>query len=165
VLPGTEPTTLPTAVDAQAITQQLLSQISDATSGKVVGRLFPITVVAVDGDQVVLSQGGKALAAGKRYEVVLRGKEFKDPQTGQSLGRTEEHCCVIEVTQVMPQMSQAVVISKARDLAASFAPGALELRGEITAPVVARPVRDDSDEGAEPEAAPRKAAPKSDSNW
>lgn len=165
VLPGTEPTTLRTAVDAQAITQELLRQISDATSGKVVGRLFPITVVAVDGDQMVLSQGGKALSAGKRYEVVLRGKEFKDPQTGQSLGRMEEHCCVIEVTQVMPQMSRAVVVSHSRDPGASFAPGALELRGEIAPPVVARPVRDDSDEGAEPEATPRKAAPKSDSNW
>ena len=165
VLPGTEPTTLRTAVDANAITQELLRQISDATSDKLVGRLFPITVVAVNGDQLVLSQGGKALTAGKRYNLVLRGKEIKDPQTGQSLGRMEEHCCVIEVTQVLPQMSQAIVISKDKDVAASFAPGAMELRDEIKAPVVARPVRDDSDEGAEPEAQPRKAAPKTDSNW
>jgi hypothetical protein len=62
-------------------------------------------------------------------------------------------------------MSQGVVISKAKDLQSVFAPGALELRGEIAAPVVARPVRDDTDEGAEPEAAPRKAAAKEDSNW
>lgn len=164
-LPGTEPTTLRTAIDAQAITRQLLQQISDATSGKVVGRLFPITVVAVNGDQVVLSQGGRALTAGKRYDVVLRGREIKDPQTGQSLGRLEDHCCVIEVTQVLPQMSQAVVVSKDKDLQSVFAPGALELRGEIAAPVVARPVRDDVDEGAEPEATPKKAAAKNDSNW
>jgi hypothetical protein len=165
VLPGTEPTTLRTAIDADAITQELLRQISDATSGKVVGRLFPVTVVAVNGDQLVLSQGGKALTAGSRYKVALRGKEIKDPQTGQSLGRMEEHCCVIEVTQVLPQMSQAIVVSADKDLAAVFAPGALELRDEIKAPVVARPVRDDSDEGGEREAQPRKAAPKTDSNW
>ncbi len=95
--------------------------------------LFPITVVAVDSEDVVFSQGGNVVEEGQIYEVVLRGREITDPQTGQVIGRIEKPCCTVLVTKVTPEMSYGVIKTKeVDDVAAVFAPGALEVRGAIT---------------------------------
>jgi hypothetical protein len=60
---------------------------------------FPVAVVARDGMNVVLSQGGQSVKAGARYAVVSMGKEIIDPQTQQSLGRMESPCCEVFVVR------------------------------------------------------------------
>jgi curli biogenesis system outer membrane secretion channel CsgG len=130
-LPETEPTTLGTSVNAERIAADLTAELSDQAAQKIIRHLFPITVVSVEGDDVVLSQGGAAMVEGKHYEIVARGKELKDPQTGQSLGRIEKPCCVVLVTKVTPQLSYGTLVKKQIDVASSFGPGALEVRGEI----------------------------------
>lgn len=132
-LPSTAPTTLGTSVNVDAIAARLLDQLSAQTSGAVVMRLFPLTVVAVEGDTVVLSQGGSMVSVGDRYDVVLRGKEITDPQTGRVIGRVESPCCTVEVTRVTPEMSYARVLQSAVDVGQVFAPGALEVSGPATA--------------------------------
>ncbi len=164
-LPKTEPTTLRTSVDVPGVTEALIHGLSEETMREVVGRLFPITVVAVNGDQLVLSQGGKSLIPGKRYEVVVRGQEIKDPQTGQSLGRMERHCCVVQVTQVLPQMSYAQVVDTQKDVAALFAPGALELRGVVAEPKVAAKLATSTAKPAAETEADEPEPAKDDSNW
>lgn len=132
-LPATESTTLGTSVNAGRITADLTAGLSDNAARKIVGHLFPITVVAVDGDDVVLSQGGSVVVEGRHYEIVARGKELKDPQTGQSLGRVEKPCCVVLVTKVTPQLAYGTLVQKRIDVASVFAPGVLELRGVVAA--------------------------------
>jgi hypothetical protein len=53
----------------------------------------------------VLSQGGKSVTPQSRYKVFSLGKELKDPQTGQSLGRIEKYCCDVVIDRVTPTMS------------------------------------------------------------
>jgi curli biogenesis system outer membrane secretion channel CsgG len=163
-LPRTEPTTLRTSVDVPGITEGLMRGLSDEATREVVGRLFPITVVAVNGDQLVLSQGGKSLISGKRYEVVVRGQEIKDPQTGQSLGRMEQHCCVVLVTQVLPQMSYAQIVETQQNVASLFAPGALELRGVVPEPRAVAKTAAPSKVATEQEA-DEPAPAQDDKNW
>jgi hypothetical protein len=167
-LPQTEPTTLGRGIDAKRITEDLIARLSERAAQNVVGRLFPVTIIEVNGPQVILSQGGKSLIEGQRYEVILRGKEIKDPQTGQSLGRREEPCCTVLVTKVAEQISYGEIAESGKDVAALFAPGALELRGVIPAPkavTAQRPGADREDDADEKEPADATPAPKDNKNW
>jgi curli biogenesis system outer membrane secretion channel CsgG len=103
--PSTEPTTLSRGVDSDRIYQDMTNDIAAQVVASVLNRTFPITVVSREGTGVVLSQGGKALKEGGRYQVWTMGKEIKDPQTGQSLGRMESKCCEVVVARVTPNLS------------------------------------------------------------
>lgn len=127
-LPPTEPTTMGTAVNTTKVVAELTRGLSDQAAQKIISRLFPVTVVAVDGDDVVLSQGGQALMEGQQYEVVARGREIKDPQTGQSLGRMEKPCCIVLITKVTQTLAYGSLVRKDIDVTSAFAPGALEVR-------------------------------------
>jgi hypothetical protein len=76
------------------------------------------------------------LTPGVDYEVVLRGKEITDPQTGRVIGRLEKPCCIIGVTRVTNDLSYATVLESMVDLHAVFAPGALEVRGPVNTATV-----------------------------
>ena len=128
-LPTTSPTTLGTSVNASRVAAELTSKLSEQAANAVVMRLFPLTVVAVEGNDVVLSQGGSMVSRGDVYDVVLRGTEITDPQTGRVIGRMEKRCCTIEVTRVTDELSYATVLQSDVDLASVFAPGALEVSG------------------------------------
>ena len=137
-LPATKPTTMSRGVESGAIVADLEKRLAAIAADKISLALFPITVVAVDGEDVVFSQGGNVVSKGQVYEVVLRGREITDPQTGQVIGRIEKPCCTVLVTKVTPEMSYGVIkTQEIDDVAAVFAPGALEVRGAITKVVVA----------------------------
>jgi len=133
-LPQTAATTLGTAVSVEQVSNSLINGLGGSARDAIVSRLFPVTVVAVDGDEVVLSQGGQALRKGAYYEVMLRGKELTDPQTGQVIGRVEKRCCTIVVTRVSDDLSFGQVTDSSVKLSEVFAPGALEVRGLATPP-------------------------------
>jgi curli biogenesis system outer membrane secretion channel CsgG len=131
-LPNTEPTTLAAAIDENRVIADLSRQLSELASQAVVTKFFPITVVALQGDDVILSQGGKVIQTGKRYHVYQLGDELKDPQSGRSLGRTELECCVVEVNRVTPDMAYGRLIDKKITLPVSLIPGSLEVREEVS---------------------------------
>jgi curli biogenesis system outer membrane secretion channel CsgG len=103
--PSTEPTTLGSGVDGAKVLQEMSNEIVNQVVASILRRTFPIVVVGRDGTNVILSQGGQAMQQGARYEVVTMGNEMKDPQTGQSLGRTEARCCELVVDRVTPSLS------------------------------------------------------------
>lgn len=45
----------------------------------IVSEISPVSVVSVDGDQVVLSQGGDLMQVGQRWQAVLVGEALKNP--------------------------------------------------------------------------------------
>jgi len=140
-LPETKPTSLGTSVNTSSIVADMIQSLAAPASQQVVLSLFPITVVDVDGEDIVLSQGGDLVEEGALYEIVLRGKEIKDPQTGTVIGRIEKPCCQILVTTVTPEMSYGILKnSSISDVGAVFAPGALQMRGRVEPPQVAAAV-------------------------
>ena len=127
-LASTGPSTLPRVVDGKGMATVMMDSLSGRIGAAVVTGIFPVSVVALDGNQVVLSQGGDILAAGQRYEAVLLGDELTDPQTGRSLGRMERRCCVIRVDRVAAQTSYGTIEDGAEEIS-GFKPGSIELRG------------------------------------
>lgn len=130
--PGIAPTTLGTSFNPGAIIQNMEDAIVKKAVEAILLRTFPISIAERDGNNVVLSQGGKALNEGQRYRVYLLGKEIKDPQTGQSLGNMENVCCEVVVNRVTPNLSYGVLENVQVDLA-SVKPGALQVREALFA--------------------------------
>ncbi|MFJ2994847.1 CsgG/HfaB family protein [Pandoraea sp. NPDC087047] len=131
-LPATAPTTLGNGVDGQRILNEMTDQASKAIVSAILQSTFPITVVSRDGTNVVVSQGGQALREGARYAVVAMGNEFKDPQTGQSLGRTENPCCELVVERVTQNLSYGHLENVRANLNLDTLPMAgLQVRGEV----------------------------------
>lgn len=103
--PATEATTLSRGVNSTKILGGMTDDLVDQVVASIISKTFPISIVSIEGNNVVLSQGGKALSVGGRYAVAALGQEIKDPQTGQSLGRVENLCCEIVIDRVAPNLS------------------------------------------------------------
>jgi hypothetical protein len=119
-------------IDGNSMAAQMMDALSGQIGTAIVTEIFPVSVVALNGDQVVLSQGGDSLQAGQRWEAVFLGEELKDPQTGNSLGRHEMPFGTIRIDRVSSQTSYGTVEEGAAALGARpFTPGAVELRKRI----------------------------------
>jgi curli biogenesis system outer membrane secretion channel CsgG len=143
--PTTQPTTLGAHVDVHGATDRALSELTDRFVSELLEKTFPISVVAMTGSNVVLSQGGSAVKQGAVYRAVWLGAALTDPQTGQSLGRTEQDIGTIQISRSDPNVSYGELQLSAA-LPGSFRPGAIELR-ELTPvppPLTAAANRDQS---------------------
>ena len=103
--PSTAPTTMGSGVDGGRVMNDMADELVKGVVASILQRTFPITVIAREGNNVVLSQGGQAVKQGGRYAMVAMGSEMKDPQTGQSLGRMESPCCELVIDRVTPNLS------------------------------------------------------------
>ncbi|HDS0948346.1 TPA: hypothetical protein QDZ34_000735 [Stenotrophomonas maltophilia] len=166
-LASTGPSTLPRVVNGRNMAAAMMESLSGQIGTTIVTTLFPVSVVSVDGDQVVLSQGGESLQAGQRWQAVRLGEELKDPQTGRSLGRSEHPCCTIRIDRVAAQTSYGTIEEGVDAMRGGFRPGQVELRQKLgskpaaatasATPAAARPA-------AKPKPKPA-AAPAEDPNW
>lgn len=132
-LASTGPSTLPRVVNGSSMAAAMMDSLTTQIGTAIITEIFPVSVVAVTGDQVVLSQGGESLAVGQRWQAVLLGEELKDPQTGRSLGRSEMPCCTIRIDRVASQTSYGTIEDGAGAAAGKFRPGAIELRQRVDA--------------------------------
>jgi hypothetical protein len=137
------PATPPSVYGAQkvgiAAVNSYLARVSDQFTQRFVLKYFPIAVVKLDGDAVVLNQGAAMLKTGETYQAIMQGEDVKDPQTGQSLGRLESTVGTVQITRVEEKMAFGKLTGKV-DLA-KFKPGAIQLRATSApvAPIVAEP--------------------------
>lgn len=103
--PSIAPTTLDLEIDAAETEQSMESAIVEQTVAAIISQTFPVTVVSINGMNVVLSQGGRSVKEGARYAVVAMGKELTDPQTQESLGYMEVPCCDVVIDRVAATMA------------------------------------------------------------
>lgn len=129
-LPSIEPTTLNAGFDEVKTLEQVKDGIVRKATESILLGTFPISVVEIDGNNVVLSQGGQALAENGRYLVYRQGKEIRDPQTGQSLGRMETACCEVVINRITPNLSYGVLENIKIDLK-DVEPGGLQLEERL----------------------------------
>ncbi|WP_313206849.1 CsgG/HfaB family protein [Stenotrophomonas sp.] len=169
-LASTGPSTLPRVVNGRNMAAAMMESLSGQIGTSIVTTLFPVSVVSVDGDQVVLSQGGESLQAGQRWQAVRLGEELKDPQTGRSLGRSEHPCCTIRIDRVAAQSSYGTIEEGVDAVRGGFRPGQLELRQKLGS----KPASAGATAQAAPAASARPAskpkpkpaaAPAEDPNW
>lgn len=176
-LPATDASTMPRVIDGASMAGQMMDALSAQMSQAVLSSIFPISIVALQRDVAVLSQGGQAVKVGDRYAVVRMGEALTDPQTGRSLGRLESPCCTLTVDRVSSQTAYGRIEGDVPD-ASGFQPGMLELR-EALPSIQAPTARQDSEAAsprvpaaAAPSPAPRPAvapakppAPSEDPDW
>ena len=67
--------------------------------------IFPIRVVKRDGNMLVLNRGEGSISQGQQLSVYVLGEDLRDPQSGESLGRMENHVATGTVTEVKPKYS------------------------------------------------------------
>lgn len=167
-LASTGPSTLPRVVDGKGMAAAMMESLSGQIGSAIITEIFPVSVVSMRGDQVVLSQGGDTLQVGQRWQAVMLGEALKDPQTGRSLGRTESPCCTIRIDRVAAQTAYGTIEGGADLAGADFTPGSIELRQQAAAVKPAASAA--AAAGSKPAAraarpAPKPAAPAEDPNW
>lgn len=130
-LASADPSTMPRVIDGKNMAADMMDSLAGQIGGAIVTEIFPVSVVALDGDQVVLSQGGESLQVGQRWKAIYLGEELKDPQTGNSLGRKETPVGTIRIDRVASQTSYGTVEEGGKLGGNPFAAGAIELRGQL----------------------------------
>ena len=90
------------------------------TIGEIIlNAIYPIAVIAADGNTMTLNQGGVTVKAGRKYKLVQLGAPMMDPYTKESLGRQETDVGLVEITSVTSQMSTAKLISGSPEVLAA----------------------------------------------
>ncbi len=90
-----------------------LEKVSVAAGNRLLERIDPIRVAAVDDSGVYLTRGsGAGVFPGMLFVVYNPGREIIHPVTKRKLGVAEEKAAGIEVVQVVPDMSIARIAGK-----------------------------------------------------
>lgn len=72
---------------------------------------YPLTLIGLNGQDVIIGQGGESMQVGQQYTVISLGESLKDPYTGETIGRVETPIGVIEVTSSSFKTSGAKIIT------------------------------------------------------
>ncbi|HEY1686589.1 MAG TPA: CsgG/HfaB family protein [Tepidisphaeraceae bacterium] len=113
-----------------SLLEQAVDQLSIQSVNKVVDIVYPAKVIAVTDNQVTINRGqGSGIAPNQIWEVFALGNEMIDPDTGASLGHEEVKIGEIQITDILPQFSKAMIVGENHGID----------RGEIVRPKLAPP--------------------------
>lgn len=92
----------------------LFTKTAREVGNAVLAGVYPIKIVEVTGQNVVINRGrGAGVKVGDKLKVVSQGKPIIDVDTGESLGGSEQEVGMIEVTSVEVKFSKGKIISSA----------------------------------------------------
>ena len=111
----------PSSVRYTKMSKSVAAQLAD----QFVDAVYPMKVVKRDRRGQVFINRGKdgGLQVGQQLEVFYAGEELIDPDTGESLGSSEEFVGTIKVTRVNPKMTIAKIVSEIDAVNAPIATG------------------------------------------
>jgi curli biogenesis system outer membrane secretion channel CsgG len=90
----------------------LIRSAAQSASMGLVTTMYPVKVVDVDGDgQILFNYGEGLLAPGEVFAVFQQGKQIIDPDTKAVLGNSESFLGLARITEVLPKMSKAVMVT------------------------------------------------------
>lgn len=116
-------------IDGKSMVVGLMDVLFSQIGGVIVMEIFLVLVVLLEGDQVVLSQGGELLQVGQCWKVVYLGEEFKDLQIGNLLGCKEMLVGIICIDCVVVQIFYGMVEEDGKLGDKFFVVGVIELCG------------------------------------
>lgn len=95
---------------SDALLRQIAVEMGDTMANRVADVLFPARIVSVTGQQATINRGdGTGIEAGQVWEVFALGEEMIDPDTGESLGKSEFKVGTLRVDRVTPRFSTATI--------------------------------------------------------
>jgi len=78
----------------------------------VVGGVFPLKIIKITGNEVYLNRGdGVEFEVGSTLAVLVQGESLVDPDTGESLGSTEQEIGTIQVSEIQQKFSKAIIVT------------------------------------------------------
>ena len=89
----------------------LMRSASERISMGLVTIMYPVKVVDVDADGVMLNYGEGLLEPGDVFALMSQGKEILDPDTGAVLGHKEAYLGLVQISEVQPKMSKARMVT------------------------------------------------------
>lgn len=95
--------------DARVVYEELLEAVTKSVAAEILANIYPLSIVGVNGDEVVLGQGGVGIETGTVYGVYRQGEMMVDPYTGEQLGAMETLVAKVRVMRVEAKVSYARV--------------------------------------------------------
>lgn len=89
-----------------------LARKASRTIGRYIqNAIYPVRIVAIDGNILTLGQGGKTIEPGERYSLIRLGERLYDPYTKESLGYKETEVGTVMIATVRAKQSTAKIES------------------------------------------------------
>ena len=88
------------------------TKMARTTSDIIINAIMPPRVISIQGDLLIINQGGDAIVKGRKYKLVQLGKRLVDPYTKESLGQEEQDAGIIEIVDSTDRTSKARIIKK-----------------------------------------------------
>ena len=89
--------------------RSLAREASRAIGRYVQNSIYPVRIIAIDGNVLTLGQGGKTIERGERYSLIRLGERLYDPYTKESLGYKETTVGSVIITTVRAKHSNAEI--------------------------------------------------------
>lgn len=109
----------------------MVKQLAKSLSFNIQNQIYPIAIIANNGDQVVLSQGGNSLVKGEKYAVYKAGEKLYDPYTKEYLGKEESYFGDITIVRVNPKKAYGKLSNTSFELPQKVGKKAFILREKI----------------------------------
>ena len=90
--------------------------------------IYPAQVVAVDGTNLTIGQGGITMTRGTEYHLVALGERLSDTYSGESIGRKETIIGRVRITNVQSKQATAEILSLEPSGRNALKPGQTVLR-------------------------------------
>ncbi len=93
---------------------KMSKQISEQLANKFVAQVYPMKIVKrTRTNQVIINRGNDGgLKVGEKLNVYFAGEALIDPDTGESLGSSEEYIGAVKVVRILPKVTYAKVVSE-----------------------------------------------------
>lgn len=95
---------------AESISFWISKKIAEKVVSVLNNQIYPLSIIAKNNNEFILSEGGKVVKEGDQYRIYKRGEKIYDPYTGEFSGYQESYCCLIKITRVKPKQSYAVLL-------------------------------------------------------
>jgi len=102
--------------------QALSTFTGEEIANSIADTLYPVMIVDATGNDVVIAEGAGALRIGERYRVFKYGRTVKDPYTGESLGREETLCCIVQISRTTSTLAYGAISGLAQPFQTLFQP-------------------------------------------
>jgi curli biogenesis system outer membrane secretion channel CsgG len=100
---------------SSSVVEMIASVFKDsalAEAAMIVDVAYPIRIMSVSGDTVMLNRGRGAIVKGENLKIFNVGQMLVDPDTKESLGFAEEYVGMIQVTDVDQKTSKGQIVEK-----------------------------------------------------
>lgn len=122
-----------------------LEKAAEGIAGDITRAIYPMRLIRFNvPTALIINQGGSGLRPGQRFAAFRLGDDLEDPDTQESLGKTETQIGIVEVTRVDTKVSYAKLVSGTLPASAETPAPQIVLRGTPAVQASQQPPRNGS---------------------